>query len=122
MMMTENPENVSAEKEIEFSSVLGKKGRQEILRILAKADMPLEIADLATELARREAVDKECDSVFDAAQQILIELHHCDLPKLADGSLVDYGVENRLVSVSERSEARARIEKSQWSAGHRVAQ
>jgi hypothetical protein len=95
----------ASDGDCDMSSVLGKKSRRVILSILAEADTSLEIADLATELACLESTDEESESLFELAQQILIELHHCDLPKLADVGLVDYDAENRLVSVSEKSGA-----------------
>lgn len=73
--------------------------RRDVLASLQQAGVPLSLADLAIELARREA-DAE-DEMWQRAECYWIELYHNHAPALEAAGLVEYDRERRTVSLSE---------------------
>lgn len=72
--------------------------RRDVLESLQAADVPLSLADLAMELARREA-DAD-DEPWERAECYWIELYHNHAPALEAAGLVEYDRERRTVSLS----------------------
>ena len=73
--------------------------RRDVLESLQEAGVPLSLADLAIELARRETDADE--STWERAECYWIELYHNHAPALEAAGLVEYDRERRTVSLSQ---------------------
>lgn len=73
--------------------------RRDVLASLQAAGVPLSLADLAVELARREA-DAEAET-WQRAECLWIELYHNHAPALEAAGVLEYDRERRTVSLSE---------------------
>lgn len=71
--------------------------RRTVLTVLESRDGPQERADVAREVAGREA---EGEPSFEAVEEILVSLHHVHLPKLAHAGLVEYDPDEGTVSTT----------------------
>lgn len=88
------------ETAIRFDALAHERRRQ-VLAILAGADQPLSLTDLATEVARREADQDAIGADYERAEQIRVMLYHWHVPKLADAGFVEYDAETRTVTRTE---------------------
>lgn len=70
--------------------------RRRVMTVLRNVDGPIALADLARDLARQESGDE-----FAGAQQILINLYHWHLPKLADHGLVEFDTHRNTVALAD---------------------
>ncbi|ATW87657.1 hypothetical protein halTADL_0861 [Halohasta litchfieldiae] len=83
------------------STLLTDTIRRRICSILTDPDPPVSERDLAGELAAR-CLDTPANEITpDQRQQQLIQLHHHQLPKLADYGLVTYDQSMRTVSITD---------------------
>lgn len=94
---TEDPNGASGDRG-ELSDRPVDRLRRDVLGSLEEAGVPLSLADLAVELARREA-DAE-DDVWERAECLWIELYHNHAPALEAAGLVEYDQGRRTVSLS----------------------
>lgn len=76
--------------------------RRRVLERLQAAGVPLSLADLAVELARRETGAD--DDAWDRADCYWIELYHTHVPALEAAGLVEYHPDRRTVSLSGTAE------------------
>ena len=77
--------------------------QRNVLQSLQEAGVPLSLADLALELARREPGADE-DDVWDRADCYWVELFHSHVPALEAAGLVEYHAERRTVALSGTAE------------------
>lgn len=85
-------------------STLADPNRRRVLRTLRDAGSRLSLADLATEIARRES-DSETDDVpWEQASNYHVMLYHCHLPKLEAAGLVDFDADQKMVAPVETPE------------------
>lgn len=75
--------------------------RRHMLAILNGTDVPLSLADLAFEIARRELADDDIDLAHEQVEQIYVQLYHRDVPKLADAGLVEFETATNTVSLTD---------------------
>lgn len=73
--------------------------RRTVLSILESGNGPHERAELAREVADREAGG---EASTEAVEEVLVALHHVHLPKLEDAGLVDYDADEGVVSATDR--------------------
>lgn len=79
--------------------ILANSRRRHALDILGKSDSPLALADLATDIADREASTPEGEKTH--AQQIHLHLYHTHIPKMEDKGIVQYDSDRRTVALTE---------------------
>lgn len=70
--------------------------RRFVIRKLRDADEPLQIAELATEIASRDGQPDD-----DAIDRVRLQLHHRDLPILSRKGVIEYDPERGRVSPTE---------------------
>lgn len=87
------------------SDVLADQLRRDVVRCLQAADVPLSLADLAIQLARRNTDDSA--DVWPRAQRYWIRLTRTDVPTLEEIGFVTYDEERRTVSLSPTADERA---------------
>lgn len=81
-------------------ALLTDQTRRRICSILSDPDPPVSERDLAVELAMR-CLDKPATEITaDERRHYLIQLHHHQLPKLADYGLITYDRSTRTVSIT----------------------
>jgi DNA-binding transcriptional ArsR family regulator len=85
------------------SVLLARPVRQEIVSFLAAHDDRVTVDELADVLRSRTRIFGSTDSSEE--QQLLVRLHHIDLPKLADIDLVVYDSEENTVARTRRAVA-----------------
>jgi hypothetical protein len=78
--------------------LLTSEYRRLTISILAETASPIELEDLAAEIATREV---EVPSDDGAVERVAISLHHTDLPKLAQAGILDYDPGSHLVKSAE---------------------
>jgi len=83
------------------TTLLTETTRRRICSILSDPDPPVSERDLACELATRRLDTPANEITPDQRQQQLIQLHHHQLPKLADYGLVAYDRSMRTVSITD---------------------
>ena len=81
-------------------TLLSDSTRRQICSILTDPDPPVSERDLAIELATRCHDASAADITPSQRRQQLIELHHHQLPKLADYGLICYNRPTRTVSIT----------------------
>ncbi|SFS12867.1 hypothetical protein SAMN05216559_4147 [Halomicrobium zhouii] len=89
-------------------AVFAHPRRLSAVRCLARTDDELHLADLARDVARREAEtdrgpadeDEDEDEDADAIDRIYVDLYHVHLPKLAEVGVVSFDPESRVVSAA----------------------
>lgn len=79
----------SADDRDRISSAIADERRRLVLAVLAGAETPVSLGDLASRVARRE-VDQWGGRSDRRADAVHVELYHKDVPKLADIGLVDW--------------------------------
>lgn len=84
----------------ELRAALAEHGRRHVLRCLRSAETPMALADLTDELVRRVG-DASPTGVQDERERIYALLYHLHLPKLADGGLVSFDPDRKLVDLRE---------------------
>lgn len=80
-------------------AVLANRRRRQVLEVLDEVGAPVTLADLATEIARREASTRGVDA--DAIERIRASLYHHHAPMMADRGVVEYDPEHRTVAPSD---------------------
>lgn len=80
--------------------LLADDRRRYVLHCLSQHVGSVSLGELAEQLALRED-----DPTYDHYERILTSLHHCHLPKLVDGGLVHYHVEQEGVRGRDGIEA-----------------
>lgn len=74
--------------------LLASEQRRLAMDAVADRTAPVELADLAAEVAEREAGTETTDEALD---RVAAALHHTHLPKMAEAGIVDYdGAANRI--------------------------
>ncbi|MFB6129298.1 MAG: hypothetical protein ABEJ28_00565 [Salinigranum sp.] len=68
-------------------TVLANERRRHVIEALGASSVPLAVADVAREVARRES-DRD-DPPAELTECVYLSLVHCHLPKLADARVVD---------------------------------
>lgn len=86
-------------------SLLSDQTRQRICSILADPDPPVSERDLAVELATQCLGVSAAEVTPAQRRQFLIQLHHHQLPKLADYGLIVYDRATRIVSITPAGSA-----------------
>lgn len=86
-------------------SQLSDQTRRRICSILADPDPPVSERDLGVELATRCLGVPAAEITTAQRRQFLIQLHHHQLPKLADYGLVGYDRSTRIVSITPAGRA-----------------
>lgn len=81
---------------------LGHPTRRSILTLLQDQDVPIHLADLARDLAAKDAPTRDEGDATDPIDLYMM-LYHCHIPKLADADLVRYDQERRTVTVTAAS-------------------
>ncbi|KAB1187236.1 MULTISPECIES: hypothetical protein [Haloferax] len=76
----------------EVFELLGEKRRRDLLTVLCSQTSPVTLFALASELSR---CDEDNDGLVD--EEIVVMLHHVDLPKLDDADLLTYDNSLQLV-------------------------
>jgi hypothetical protein len=80
--------------------LLADPTRRRICAILSSPDPPVSERDLAVELAIRFLDRPAADITAEQRRQQRIQLHHHQLPKLADHGLIVYDQSTRTVSIT----------------------
>lgn len=83
----------------EVADGLSNARRREALAVLREAAAPLALADLAADLAEREAGPAAGAPNYDAIQRRYVMLYHTHVPKLVDAGLVEFDADRRIVSL-----------------------
>lgn len=74
--------------ESERHSLLAAERRRLVLDVLEQGSTPVELQELAVEVAAREAASGQPDA--ETVERVSVSLHHVHLPKLAEHGVVDY--------------------------------
>jgi len=82
--------------ETERYRLLASERRRTVLDVLFGRSCPIDVEDLAREVADRE---RNVAAAEDAVASVTTSLHHCHLPKLADHGVVDYDVDTGRVKM-----------------------
>lgn len=82
---------------------LAAERRRHVLAALADSETALSLADLATEVARRETDAEASDGVDGNADRVRVSLYHCHVPILTAADLVDYDDEAKRVALAENA-------------------
>lgn len=75
--------------------------RRIALRVLSVADVPVAIADLAIEIARRECEDSDAEVDPERADRIRTALWHVHLPKLLQAGVVEFDPVRETVALGD---------------------
>jgi hypothetical protein len=87
----------------ELLSLLSNRRRRDVLYCLSETDVA-SIESLATTIAAREASVPAERVSLDVREEVLIDLYHAHLPKLADRRLIEYDRRSGTVRWSASSE------------------
>lgn len=93
----------SADEVDELVAAVSHHHRREALEVLRSANRPLALADLATELVRRNGEDSAKEAIKQQAERLQLQLYHCHVPKLAEAGLVEYNAARKTVSLTEKA-------------------
>jgi hypothetical protein len=81
-------------------ALLTDQTRRRICSILTDPDPPVSERDLAVEVAMRSLDKPAAEITADERRRYLVQLHHHQLPKLADYGLITYDRSTRTVSIT----------------------
>lgn len=87
-----------------FYDVLADRRRRYAVESLGECQTPMAVADLASEVAKRERAAPLTEISAEERERVAISLHHIHLPKLADCDVVEYAQERGEVSLSTEGE------------------
>lgn len=82
-------------------AVLASERRRTVLRCLRTADAPVAMADLARDVLARERDADPGDIPEEVIERVYVSLHHCHLPKLADGGYLQYDEDQSSVALTD---------------------
>ena len=99
-MVLEDTTSTSPGASRETMDALANPRGRHVLRCLCDR-RALTIEELATSIAEREP-PSEPDA--DGRRRVLIDLYHCQLPRLADAGLVHYDHDGPVASITDRGE------------------
>lgn len=82
--------------ETEQHGLLSAERRRLVLTILTEQTTPIELADLAAEIAAQKESDDATSE--ETLNRIQVTLHHTHLPKMDDLGVIDYDANSRRVT------------------------
>ncbi|WP_435157922.1 DUF7344 domain-containing protein [Haladaptatus sp. DFWS20] len=105
----------------ELLKLVADPQRRQILRyLIANADQPVPLEALVEHLGTHIPGDAPTDTP-DATdrERLLIQLHHLQLPKLADYGIIEYNSSFQLVSYTEQPRIEALLQSEQFAGGEK---
>lgn len=93
--------SVASLPETDRRRLLAAERRRLALAVLAEQTTPVELAELAPEIAAREAGVDAIEE--EAVEQVAITLHHTHLPTLAEVGVVEYDLRSQRIEPTWRS-------------------
>ena len=99
MILEDTPSNPIRES-VGTLDAIGHPRRRLLLRVLRER-RSLTLGELAAAVAEREP---PAGADADARRRVLIDLYHCQLPRLADAGLVSYDPDRPVVGITGRGE------------------
>lgn len=91
--------------------LLSSQRRRHVLGCLQERDAPVELADLAEEVAAREEEVPTAEVTAKEARRIHLSLYHTHVPKLKDAGVVRYDQEDETVTLATDADRLERYEK-----------
>lgn len=91
--------------------LLSSQRRRHVLHCLTQRDAPVELADLAEEVAAREEEMPTAEVTAEEARRIHLSLYHTHVPKLKDAGVVRHDPEEETVALAADADRLERYEK-----------
>lgn len=81
--------------------VLENQRRRVILYYLTTCTYPVPFKELVEEVAEQESETQAAEGPTESYEQVAVDLHHTQLPKLAQWGVIEYNTEMELITVAE---------------------
>lgn len=95
--------------DIDVIELVSNQRRRYVLQCLTGRDAGMAMADLATDVAALEADADPSEVSPEAVERVYVSLHHCHVPKLVDGDVVECDQERNVVSLASADEETEKV-------------